>query len=743
MGKNISANITGIFSAYRPEHLISESVAGCIAGLLSVIYAISFAALIFTGPLTGYLPIGIGIALFSAFVLAVVITVTSHYQIAVGITQDKPAAIMALAVAAVAAGVSRQGTPDQLIPSVLAIIGLTTVSSGLFFFLWGHFRMGRFIRYIPYPVVGGFVAGTGWLIIQGSFSVLTGAPLSLDQVPRLLDAAMILRWLPSLLFAILLVVMLRRVTHFLAMPGLILAAIALFYILMQSVGITHSQAEAAGWLLGPFPSGRLWKPFDVNSLALVHWSLVFEQVGSVVAVMLVSAISILFNATALELTTNHDIDLDRELRSTGIANIFSGLGGGLTGYHSLSLCTLNHKMGSRSRFSGALAALICGVVLCFGASLFSFFPKPVMGGLLFFLGASFLTEWAYDAWFRLPRTDYFLVIVILFCIAGIGFLPGVGIGLVVAIVLFVVKYSSINVVKNELSGAFHRSNVERPPHQVKVLDEEGDQLYILRLQGFLFFGTANRILNQVIHRLRDSSLPPLRFALLDFHMVTGLDSSAALSFTKLYNLTRSESITLVFTHLTEEAEHQFHQESFMDMDDTYFSCFSDLDYGVEWCEDQLLEREDTEREGRLTLHEQLKGHFIEDASTKRFMDFLKRMEIREGAFIFRQGDQSDGLYFIEAGELSVLVVSEDGSSIRLRTMGAGTVVGEMALYTLATRSASIQATKPSVLHHLSTNAFRELGQKEPELASVFHQFIIQLLAERLDHANKEIQVLLR
>ncbi|HEV2359807.1 MAG TPA: cyclic nucleotide-binding domain-containing protein [bacterium] len=95
---------------------------------------------------------------------------------------------------------------------------------------------------------------------------------------------------------------------------------------------------------------------------------------------------------------------------------------------------------------------MCAAVLFFGAGLLSFFPKPVLGGFLFFLGLSFLVEWLYDAWFKLPRTDYVLVLLILAAVGAVNFLAGVGMGVVVAIVLFVVNYRLMTYLEKHQVG---------------------------------------------------------------------------------------------------------------------------------------------------------------------------------------------------------------------------------------------------------------------------------------------------
>jgi sulfate permease, SulP family len=131
--------------------------------------------------------------------------------------------------------------------------------------------------------------------------------------------------------------------------------------------------------------------------------------------------------------------------------LISGLGGGINGFHSVGLSILSYRqLGARSRMVGVLIAAGMVMILLAGASMISLFPKLVLGGVTLLLGLELLVEWVYDAWFKLSKTDYFIVILILIVIATVGFLEGVGVGLGAAIVLFIINYSQVNVPKHTL-----------------------------------------------------------------------------------------------------------------------------------------------------------------------------------------------------------------------------------------------------------------------------------------------------
>ncbi len=728
-----------------PERWLPDLFSGLVSGALTITLSISMAALIFSGDLSVHLPAGIGMALVGACIVGAVVALKASFPPTIAAPQSAPSVIIALGVSYIAGGTSVVGSAEQIFPTVFVFIATTSLLTGLFLFTLGRFHLGTLIRFIPYPVVGGFLAGTGWLLCEGSIKVMTGETVSLEKLPRLFQSDWVVSWMPGLIFGFVLLVTSRLFKDVRVLPSLLLAAVVLFYLTLWIYDISLAQASRRGILLGPFPEGGLWEPIRFSTLVQVDWQLLVGQTMSIMTVMLVVAVSLLFNATGLELAAGSDVDLDRELRAAGIGNMAAGLGGGMVGYQVLSFSVLNSKAGASSRLVGLLSAGLCPVALVLGGPALSYFPMPVIGGLLLFLGLSFLVASLYDGWAKLQRLDYLLVVAILFVIALVGLLEGIGIGVLIALVLFVVKYSRVDVVKHVLSGDTYRSNVERPTSQQELLQKRGGQMLILRLQGFLFFGSANNLLEKVRQRVDagDTERESVRYVVLDFQLVNGLDSSVVLIFTKMTQLARAKHIALLFTNTSADVHRQLVLGGCLDEGDSVCHTFPDLDRGVEWCENKILEYQDVTTAGPFWFSTLLDEIFPgkEDYVT-RFVSYLEEMDVPADHFLFRQGHSAGDLYFIASGQLSALLESEVGEPIRLRTMGSGTLVGEMGVYNDVARSASVRAERPSKLYRLSAEKLNTMQEHDPEIALAFHRFVVGLLASRLDQKSKEVQVLL-
>lgn len=759
--------------------LLPALSAGMAIGILTIVIEISFAAMIFSGELSGLVARGIGVALVGAVVFCTIVALTSSLPGAIALPQDGPAAITALVAAAICARMPASSPPEATFLTVLAAIGASCLLTGVFFVFLGRFRLGNFIRYMPYSVVGGFLAGIGWLLVVGAIGVMTGVSVHLSGLGRLTEPGIMLRWLPGVLFGTTLYLALRRSSHFLLMPGMLLGGIGLFYLALLLTGTPLGEAGARGLLLGPFPDGALWRPPSLSALAQVHWPAVVEQAGKMATIALISVISLLLNASGLELVVRRDLDLNRELLSAGVANAVAGLAWvGPVGFVAISLSALSRRLGSDSRLVSLVAAGVCAVPLLVGASMLSYFPRPVVGGLLFFIGLSFLVEWLYDAWFTLPGMEYVLVLLILVVVGIVGFLEGVATGVVVALILFVVNYSRIDVVKHELSGARCQSSVDRAAPYRRLLIEKGDWIYILRLQGYIFFGTANGLLERIRGRLDrpPDHLRP-RFVILDFRSVSGLDSSALNSFKKMEQMEKARGFTLVFSGLSPRLKQQLRQGVYSGGDGgASLLSYPSLDRAVEWCEDRLLAGEtDGLAHERLTLSDKYGDAFFDSVhdDLMQYLDkqealetiiaamagHLEKREVEAGACLMRQGDPPEGFYFIESGEVTVQLERASGERtgdppnsghrerqgrepVRLRSMGPGTVVGEIGLYLGYRASASVVTTRRCVVHYLSLEILKRVEETQPAIAAAFHKFIACLLCERLGNTTKALETLM-
>lgn len=714
----------------------SEFLAGLVTSLVGLVYSISCAALVYSGNLTPWLSYGMVSALVTAVILGLAVAWRSSLPFAVAGPDTRAAAILAVAVSAVAGRVGGANPMTALWLTVMT----SGLSTGVILFLLGHFKASRFIRFIPYPAVGGFLAGTGWLLVTGAYKVMTGQVLTSQSLAALMNSPSTPIWMAGLVYSLVVLVTTRLISHYLTLPLLVIGGAGVVYAIAWGMGVGVPQAREMGWFFDMPAPVSFWEPWQQLHLDPGLGSLIASQAGNFVALAMVMAITILLSATGLELKTRRDANLDLELQVNGWGNVFSGMAGGMAGCLSINRTLLNHQAGARTRLAGGLVAVVCAAVLAFQWPLLSYTPKPLLGGLLLFLGLSLLHEWLILNWSRLSKVDYGIVVVILLAVASFGFLPGMLLGVVIAAISFAVNYSRINVVKHALTGSQHRSNVERSPAAERYLQEHGREIQIFWLHGYLFFGTANRLVDDVRRKIRGADgKPPVKYLILDFARVSGMDSSSVLSFAKMRQTARQHDSVILFSRVPGALSDKLLGET---PPKERMRTFHDVDRALEWCEDQLLEHADRERTQYNGLLDLVNQQFGSNTMARAFIEYLERLDVTAGTYLCREGEASTSLYFVERGRISVIVDLANGQQKRLRSMGAGTVVGEMGLILGTPRSAAVVADLDSRVYRLTAESLRLIQIEVPEIAAAFQQFLLRLLARRLVAANGEIKALL-
>ena len=635
--------------------------------------------------------------------------------------------------------------PDgSLFLTVVATIVLSSLVCGVFFIMCGTMRIANFVRFLPYPVVGGFIAGMGWLLIQGSFSVMVDLEIRADTLSQIFSGELLQKWLPALAMAVTLLLSLRFSKNMLMFPAVIVCSILLLG------GIEHFSG-ASDDALAPLDQNvsREIETIEVvgltvDSLSQIDIGLVLSQAGGIAALIVFSTVSLLLNVSGQELIGNRELDFNRELSVAGAGNLAGSLlGGGLVGFTSLAYTTLVVRAGVRGRIVNVV--MCCGflLTLTFGAPFFHVLPLAVLGGILMYLGLDLLVNWLYDSWFKMPRQDYFIVVLILLVIANFGLLWGIAAGLLVSIVFFVAKYSQVAIVKQEFAASKLRSNIDRSYVESRLLNELGDRIWVVRLQGFIFFGSIRQFYQRMKLRLADSANSNLQFIILDFQSVQGIDISAAVDINKLYQHAGIHGIRVLLSNVSPQIKDILRPKRSAQLDLNPFNIFDDLDHATEWCENKLIEQGDLYDVKQISIQEIFDSQaMIRRLDIGAVHQYLERVEARVGDYLAYQGEEVDNLFIIESGRVDIELKLEHGKVVRLRSMTAGTIVGEVGFYLGTKRSASIRVTESGVFHKLTRDALHRMEEDQPQAAIAFHTFISCVLSERLTNTNRMIESLL-
>ncbi len=307
-----------------------------------------------------------------------------------------------------------------------------------------------------------------------------------------------------------------------------------------------------------------------------------------------------------------------------------------------------------------------------------------------------------------------------------------------SVVLFVISYSKVEIIKHELTGKTFHSNVERSESVKNIIDDSGDKILILPLQGYIFFGSANRLLERIKLHLQSQNEINLKYLVFDLKQVTGIDSSTINSFNKLRILAELDNFQVLFCNLTPKIISQFEAEGLFADNMDFFLQFDDLDHGMEWCEEQIIS------ETAIGSNKQKKEIDEIKLFEEKFADLLiyfESKDINQDTTLIEQGSDPDGLYFIKSGRVTVELRSSN-NKIRLKSMGTGTVVGEVSLYLKTQATASVISNTDCNTYFLSHENFEKLNKETPERAAELHTYIVKLLSDRLAKSNATIQALM-
>lgn len=306
-----------------------------------------------------------------------------------------------------------------------------------------------------------------------------------------------------------------------------------------------------------------------------------------------SILHVPLNVPALAVSVNEDnLDTDRELLAHGISNIAAGLAGSVPNYLCYVNSVLFYRVGGGSRLSGLMLAGATFCVLLSGPGAIGYLPIYVVGSLIFVLGIDLTKEAVWDTIGRVNSGEYFTIWLIIFVMTYYDFVVGIISGIIVACLFFVIQTSRRRTVRAVLDGSIARSTVRRHTTQRQFLDEVGQQSQVVKLQGFLYFANISGV-EQLIRRGLDIAAwqeHPIRFLIVDFSLVNGVDFSAAEAFTRIQRLLQAKDVVLVFCGLTPESDVGIALRSVDLWTDSSVrvEVFQSLNEALEWTENEYL-----------------------------------------------------------------------------------------------------------------------------------------------------------
>ena len=725
----------------RSRTLGRDAAAGAVASVVLVANIVSFGGLMFPGELSAGGPLAIWAMLVGSCIAGAWIALTTTLPpLATGIDSPTGAVLVLLSAATGQQVLASGGTPQAAIQTVMLVFSAATILTGALLYSLGASRLGHYLRFVPYFVVAGFLAATGWLLIAGGLRMTTGRSLSIEGMAAAWDWTEGIRLASAVAIVALLVSLRRWVKSALALPAALLALCVAGGVALNSLGL----AEAGqGWYLPSLGLLPAWSPLDAVRASRLTGEMALQLVPEMLAVAIVALVSLVTKVSSLEVSRKTYGDLDRELRSHGFGTLLGAPFGGIVTSLQTGTSVLLDRAGGATRMSGGAAALLLGVVALAGLDLPGLVPIPVLAGLVFYLGYFFIVDTLSKPFAKRDWSNLLLAVGIAAVCARYGYLVGVLGGVVCACLLFAASYARVGAVRQHLSRSQFTSHVSRSAAATQHLSAAGEAIQVYWLSGYLFFGSSEGVFERVKHDIE--ALPPRRVGhvILDFSAVSGQDSSATMSLAKLRNFCLKNGTALVYSALSPAIHHALAREGFFEGKNRQ-QAFEDLNLALAWCENQLLAQARVEAStGLATFGAWLQHELGEQVRVEDFMAYVERREVAGAQVLYREGDPADNIDLVAAGTLVVDIAKGGGHPLRVRTITTHTVVGEMGFCRRAARSATVSADGPATFFTLTRRNFERMRRERPDLASAFDDFLLRVLAERITLSERTVLALSR
>lgn len=717
--------------------IFANILSGSLIALVNISVAVSVAALLFAQTDPRLMVPGIAILLIGTLVTGLGGSLFSDHNPVICSPRNGLVPVFAVMVSSIYLSFGSEYSVGAEATIIVAIM-VTTFVSGMFLLLLARLKLGNLVRYIPYPVTGGFFAGIGYIFIQGGLTVASGQEPSFALF---FESNFIQLTTPAVALALSLIIGKMFRGNRLSVPGILLLSIVIFYAVLWFGGISREEAAINGLLPSIDSAGSLIPVFRFDYLQDVNWLIIFEQIGGIAVVALLSSMMLLLDVSGIELIARKDLNPDHELEVMGYTNVVNSLLGGFPGVHDVSDTALVDRLGGKDRLTGFVYAGIVGAAILAGAEFMELVPTFILGGLLIYVGMEFLIDWVWKAWDELPLSDYVVVILILIVIIFSDILQGVTFGFFVAIILFVINYSKLNVIKIETNGADNASNVDRDLETRELLNKEGTRVLILILQGFIFFGTADKLITTIRDKIMNREGGKFDFLVLDFNYVSQLDTSAIVTFTKLAQISDRVGFHIVVSSADEKSIKQLVKHRFFTFGEQKWerNYKDQLETAVDWCERRILQDLNLSDEDlKLELSDVLGRIAYEEGDIKLLADYFDVENRVAGEYLFKEGDKGESLYFVGSGLVVVVLQIPHHQERILRKFKAGAILGEMAIYTGENRTASVRIENDAVLFRLDKDKLEAMSKKFPASTAALNTYIVRVLSERLRRANRNL-----
>lgn len=652
------------------------------------------------------------------------------------------AVLSAFAIQLVAQGV--QALPIVLMMTVLGIL------TGVIQMLIGFLGIGKLIKYIPYPVVSGYLSGVGLIIIGGQLTKFAGAPAGTIWFDALIKIHL-WDWRSLAIGGATIGVMIVTPKLTKAVPGTIAGILAgiLAYAGIASIDSSMLTLEGNSLVIGSLGATsegyvelitNRW--YQIGELKLSQVAALF---GSAVTLAALLSIDTLKTCVILDQMTRTRHEPNRELAAQGFANVVSSAIGGMPGAGTMGASLVNLTSGAKTRISGVVEGVTALVVALLLGAFVAWIPIATLSGVLIVVGLRMIdTDPLRFLESRTTVLDFSVVLVVVGTALFVGLIAASAVGVILSIILFLREQVGGNVVRRKSFVGQRSSTWYRPEAEMQRLEQLGETAVIFELQGSLFFGTTHQL-----YLTLEPELATTDYLILDMHRVQSVDVTAVHMLNLVRDALAERNVPLLLSNVRESLPNGRNLREFLELaglasDGEKVIIMPTLEAAIEWVEDRLLG--DVGKAAvylvPLELHEIA---LFKGSKPDTLTDLNNCMESRSykaGETIYCLGDTDANLYLIRSGEIRIM--GRVGGSSRLchiATFGRGEFFGGLAFLDHRPRGNDAIASADTELYVLTPEKFNYLAEEHKRIAFVLVSQLARTLAIRLRHADDELTLM--
>ncbi|MBK7674673.1 MAG: SLC26A/SulP transporter family protein [Candidatus Accumulibacter sp.] len=727
---------------FKNDKLVGDFWGGLAAMLVALPSAIAFGVTIYASIGPAYAGLGALAGILGAAALGLVApTLGGTNRLITAPCAPAAAVLSAFAIELV----------QQDVDPVFIVLRLTALAlvAGLIQLFLGLMRFGSLIKYIPFPVVSGYLTGVGLIIIGSQIPKLLGI-FGNQSLWRTLISPEMWQWQSAVIGVVTATVMLGAPLVTRAVPAAILGLLAgvltyfgLAHFVDQSMLILEGNKLIIGPLGGSAASmleavtGR-WR--DIGELKLGQ---IGALMGTALTLAVLLSIDTLKTAVVLDALTRSRHDSNRELVAQGLGNVASACAGGMPGAGQMGATLVNLASGGQTRVSGVIEGLLALIAFLVLGAFIAWIPVAALAGILIVVGVRMIDHKSLHL-LESPWTmlDFAVIVAVVAVALAYSLIAASAVGIALAMFLFIREQLTSTIIRNKVDGSQRFSKRVRLGPEMDLLVQRGSQTAIVELQGSLFFGTKDQLYSALEPELGKRS-----YIVLDMRRVQSVDVTAVHLLSQIRDSLAERGAFLVFSGLTHTLPNGRNlAELFERMELTTTSdqvkVFTEVDDGLEWIEDQILgeKLEQAAEVSPLEVYEMQIFRDCKEDALVALVECLERRSVARNEKVFSVGDAADRLYLIRKGAVRISIpVPGTAISHHRLTYGRGDFVAGMSfIRRAASFSADATAVEDTELYVLSRASFEKLCEEHKRLAFNLMEAIAQVLAMRLSYADKEL-----